>query len=162
MLYAPCWWLLHMNVRKDDMNFLYDWMYSIFMNSVQIERKVVICQRVHFYLITYEEINCKGYGKHMARQSLLFIPKMFKKHCLCTIFSLWPEGPKFEMRSTHARTNWDPNNAFPWGVRRHICMVVLAICSGMGATNFISRAPTDFRSWTNLIKNGCCQVFCGT
>ena len=26
------------------------------------------------------------------------------------------------------------------------CMVVVAVCSGMGATNCISRAPTDFRS----------------
>ncbi len=25
------------------------------------------------------------------------------------------------------------------------CIVVVAVCSGMGATNFISRAPTDFR-----------------
>ncbi len=39
--------------------------------------------------------------------------------------SLWPEGPKFEIRSTYARTNWDPNNAFPWGVRRHISKVFI-------------------------------------
>ena len=94
--------------------------------------------------------------------------------------SLPAEGPKFDLRSTHARTSWDPNNAFPWGVRRHIskvfitkvgrtwrfsishvptwrnnppgtlrkCIVVVTICSGMAATNSISRAPTDFSRQT--------------
>ncbi len=32
---------------------------------------------------------------------------------------LYAEGPKIDLSSTNARTNWDPNNAFPWGVRRH-------------------------------------------
>ncbi len=41
------------------------------------------------------------------------------------VHSLWPEGPKFKIRSTHARTNWDPNNAFLWGVRRHISKVFI-------------------------------------
>ena len=40
--------------------------------------------------------------------------------------SLWPGGPKFEIRSTHARTNLHPNNAFPCSVRRHISKVFIA------------------------------------
>ncbi len=27
------------------------------------------------------------------------------------IISLAAKGPKFDLRSTHARTSWDPNNA---------------------------------------------------
>ncbi len=46
---------------------------------------------------------------------------------LCNIwiylFSLRSEDWKFEFRRTHPRTNWDLNNAFSWGVRRHILKV---------------------------------------
>ncbi len=46
------------------------------------------------------------------------------------------------------------------------CIVVVGICSGMGATNSIPMAPTDFSSWTilqaNLIRRdlpaNCCEV----
>ena len=31
------------------------------------------------------------------------------------VYSLRSEDPKFEFRCTHPRTNWDLNNAFPWG-----------------------------------------------
>ncbi len=33
-------------------------------------------------------------------------------------YSLRSRGPKNEIRCTHARTKWDPKNAFPWSVRR--------------------------------------------
>ncbi len=30
------------------------------------------------------------------------------------------------------------------------CILVVSVCSGMGATNSISRGPTNFRSWTKV------------
>ena len=39
--------------------------------------------------------------------------------------SLPAEGPKFDLCSTHAKTSWGPNNAFPWGIRRHISKVFI-------------------------------------
>ena len=78
-------------------------------------------------------------------------------------FSLLYGDPKVEFGCTHARTNWHPNNAFSQCLRKTMLkyeplhpsqksIVVVPICSGMGATNSIFKALTEFISVTNYFK----------
>ncbi len=62
----------------------------------------------------------------MGNFLVLLLPN--PSHDVTMSYSLPAEGPEFDLRSTHARTSWDPNNAFPWGVRYcHIIGLSLSI-----------------------------------
>ena len=70
------------------------------------------------------------------------------------------KDPKTEICCTDAKRNWDPNNLYFSEVSTFKlktfqlcqdlkdCLGVVAICSGMGAANFIFKDPKDLRSMT--------------
>ena len=68
------------------------------------------------------------------------------------IFSLWPEGPLFELHSTNARINWDSKNAFPWGVRRPILLVF--ITKGGRTSPFLSFLILIQSNWYSQFECG--------
>ena len=59
--------------------------------------------------------------------------------------SLLAEDPKFKICCTHGHSRISDNFLQLQQERPEVCWIVgLLICSGMGATNFIFKAPTDF------------------
>ncbi len=62
--------------------------------------------------------------------------------------SLSSEDQKFEIRCTHARTSWDPNNAFPW------CAIIVGHMSKVYITKVGRNGPNWRFSKSHVIPMG--------
>ena len=88
---------------------------------------------------------------HESRRGTIHLVAWVRLFVIWAFFLIWRDA------------KWDPSNAFPWSVNfwaenckllspsLRECIVVVALCSGMGATNFISRDPTNFSSHTIMM-----------